>query len=89
MGPSHLLCWVQVGLDTLHWDLYTIDRMAKIHWDLNEKLPHEVSFMEKKVLKFVTPALLGFVTPAFIAEVNGALWTAINAGGSSLSPIHV
>ena len=55
---------------------------------MNEKLPHEVSFMKevmrfvtpafitefnRALMEFVTPALMGFVTPAFIAEVNGAL----------------
>ena len=80
MGPNHLLCWVQVGLDTLHWDLYTTDRMAKNHWDLNEKLPHEVRFM-KEVMRFVTPAfitefnraLMGFVTPALMGFVTPSL----------------
>ena len=57
---------------------------------MNEKLPHEVSFMKelmgfvtsafitesnRALMEFVTPALMEFVTPAFIAEVNGALVT--------------
>ena len=70
--------------------------MAKNHWELNEKLPHEVNFM-KELMGFVTSAfiaefnsaLMGFVTPAFIAKVNGALVTSHKGWRLLLSPLYM